>query len=108
MILMSEEDFKTATFEEKLEMYYGKMTEKQWKDSIDQVIYICKDYCGKCPNHEGTGEESLAFCMVGKNSVITEKKACLCGQCPITKTMSLRWGHYCTEDNAIGLSQAGK
>ncbi|MBA7514097.1 hypothetical protein ES705_06121 [subsurface metagenome] len=105
---MSEGNFKTATFEEKLEMFYGKMTEKQWKDSIDQVIYICRDYCGKSPSHEGTGEKALAFCMVGESSVITEKKGCLCGKCPITKTMSLRWGYYCTDCNAIGLSQAGK
>jgi len=40
MIRMSEENFKTTTFEEKLEMFYGKMTEKQWKDSIEQVIYM--------------------------------------------------------------------
>ena len=105
---MSEENFKTATFEEKLEMFYGKMTEKQAKDSIEQVIYMCKDYCEKCPSHMGTGDESLAFCMVGNSSVITEKKGCLCSQCPITKTMSLRWVYYCTNGNAIELSQAGK
>jgi len=104
---MSEENFKTASFEEKVEMFYGKMSEKQWNDSIEQVIYMCRDYCGKCPNHEGTGEESLAFCMVGKSSIITEKKGCLCEKCPITKTMSLRWGYYCTKGNATGLSQLG-
>jgi hypothetical protein len=69
---------------------------------------MCRNYCGKCPSHVGTGEESLAFCMMGKSSVITEKKGCLCGQCPISKSMSLRWGYYCTEGSAIGLSQAGK
>jgi len=105
---MSEENFKTATFEEKMEMVYGRMSEKQRRNSREQVIYICRDYCGKCPSYEGTGEESLAFCMVGKSSVITEKKACLCGQCPITRTMSLRWEYYCTDGNALELSQAGK
>ncbi len=105
---MSEENFKTATYEEKMNMLYSKMSEKQQKDSREQVIYMCRDYCGKCPNYEGTGEESRAFCMVGKSSVITEKKACLCGQCPMTKTMSLRWGYYCTDGNANELSQAGK
>ena len=105
---MSEENFKSATFEEKLEMFYGKMTEKQWNDSIEQVIYMCREYCGKCPSHHGTGEESLAFCMVGKSSEITEKKGCLCEKCPITKTMSLRWEYYCIDGNAIGLSQLGK
>jgi len=105
---MSEENFNDATFEEKLEMFYSKMTDKQWENSIEQVIYMCKDYCGKCPSYTGTGEESLAFCMVGKSSIIKEKKTCLCSQCPITKTMSLRWEYYCSEESAIKLSQAGK
>ena len=105
---MSEENFKTATYEEKMNMLYSKMSEKQQKDSREQVIYMCRDYCGKCPSYKGTGEKSCAFCMVGKSSVITEKKACLCGQCPITRTMSLRWGYYCTDGNANELSQAGK
>jgi hypothetical protein len=105
---MSEENFKTATYEEKMKMFRGKMSEKQQKDSRENVIYICREYCGKCPSYEGTGEESRAFCMVGKSSVITEKKTCLCGQCPITKTMSLRWGYYCTDGTALELSQAGK
>ena len=108
MIRMSEENFKTATFEEKMKMLYSNMSEKQEKNSREQVIYMCREYCGKCPSYEGTGEESLAFCMVGKSSVITEKKVCLCGQCPITRTMSLRWGYYCTDGNAIELSQAEK
>jgi hypothetical protein len=105
---MGEENFENATFEEKLEMFYGKMTEKQWENNIEQVMYICRDYCGNCPSHVGTGEENLAFCMIGTSSVITEKKTCLCSQCPITKTMSLRWEYYCTEESAIKLSQAGK
>ncbi len=59
---MSEENFRTATFEEKLEMFYGKMTEKQWKDSIEQVIYMCKDYCGKCPTQEATANSKKTEC----------------------------------------------
>ncbi|NVM31378.1 MAG: DUF2769 domain-containing protein [Candidatus Helarchaeota archaeon] len=105
---MSEENYKTASFEEKMKMIYSKMSEKQKKDSREQVIYMCKDYCGKCPSYEGTGEESLAFCMEGKSSVITAKKACLCGECPISRTMSLRWGHYCTDDSALELSRSEK
>jgi hypothetical protein len=69
---------------------------------------MCRDYCGKCPSYNGTGEEFRAFCVLEKNSIITEKKACLCGQCPMTKTMSLRWGHYCIDGSALELSQAGK
>jgi hypothetical protein len=105
---MSEENFKTATFEEKMKMLYGKMSEKQKRESREQVIYMCKDYCGKCPSYKGTGEEALAFCMEGKSSIITEKKACLCRECPISKSMSLRWDHYCTNGSALELSQSEK
>ena len=105
---MSDEDYYTANFEEKMKMLYSKMSEKQKRDSREQVIYMCRDYCGKCPSYEGTGEDTLAFCMEGKSSLITEKKACLCGQCPMTKTMSLRWEQYCTDGSAMDFSQAGK
>jgi len=105
---MAEENFKNLTFEEKMQMMLGKMSERQKRENREQVIYMCKDYCGKCPSYKGTGEESLAFCMEGKSSVITEKKACLCGECPISKTMSLRWRHYCTNGSALELSQSGK
>ena len=103
---MSEENFKTATFEEKMKMLYGKMSEKQKKDNREQIIYMCREYCGKCPTYKGTGEKSFAFCMEGKSSVITEKKGCLCGKCPVSKTMSLRWTHYCINGSALELSQS--
>ena len=96
-----EEMFKNATFEEKVTMLWSKMTERQKRESIEQVRYTCKDFCGKCPSYQGTGEQSLAFCMEGKSNVIKEKKGCLCGQCPLTKTMSLRWEYYCTEGIAL-------
>jgi hypothetical protein len=105
---MSEEYYKATTFEEKMKLLYGKMSEKEQKNSREQVIYMCREYCGKCPSHEGTGEGSLAFCMVGNSSVIIEKKACLCGKCPITKMMSLRWEYYCIDGTAMELSQTGK
>jgi len=98
---MAEEYFKTATFEEKMQMLYSKMTEKQKRENLGQVIYICKDHCGKCPSYKGTGETELAFCMQGMSSVIIEKKTCLCKDCPISKTMSLRWSHYCTDGSAL-------
>jgi len=105
---MSEENFYNAPYEEKMKMLYGNMSQKQQKESREQVIYMCREYCGRCPSRAGTGEENLAFCMMGKSSIITEKKECLCKQCPITKTMSLRWGYYCSEGSAMELSQAGK
>jgi hypothetical protein len=105
---MAEENFKTATFEEKMKMIYSKLSEKQKKESREQIIYMCKNYCGKCPSYEGTGERFLAFCMEGKSSLITEKKPCLCGECPISRTMSLRWRHYCTDGSALEISQSEK
>ena len=105
---MAEENFKNLTFEQKMQMMYGKMNERQKRESREQVIYMCKDYCGKCPSYEGTGETSFGFCTIGKSSVIKEKKGYLCRQCPITKTMSLRWEYYCTGGSALELSQAEK
>ncbi|HUY00660.1 MAG TPA: DUF2769 domain-containing protein [Candidatus Deferrimicrobium sp.] len=105
---MSEEDFKSATFEEKMQMIYGKLNEKQKRESREQVIYMCKEYCGKCPTYQGTGETALAFCMEGKSSIIAEKKACLCRECPISKTMSLRWSHYCIRGSALECSESEK
>jgi Protein of unknown function (DUF2769) len=105
---MADEYFKAATFEEKMKMLYGKMTEKQKRENREQVIYMCKSYCGKCPSYRGTGEKGFAFCFEGKSSVITQKKGCLCGKCPILKTMSLRWGYYCMNGSALELSASKK
>ncbi|MHA1277018.1 MAG: DUF2769 domain-containing protein [Candidatus Helarchaeota archaeon] len=103
-----DEMFKNATFEEKMQMMENTMTEKQKRDSRENVIYICRDYCGKCPSNPGTGGEFRAYCMLGKCSATVEPKGCLCGQCPVTKMMSLRWEYYCTFGSAQELSQAGK
>lgn len=105
---MADEYFKTAPFEEKMKMLYGKMTEKQKRENREQVIFMCKNYCGKCPSYRGTGEKGFAFCFEGKSRIITEKKACLCRECPISKTMSLRWEHYCTDGSALELAQSKK
>ena len=106
---MADEDFyKATTFEEKIKMLYPKMTEKQKRENIEQVEFTCKDYCGKCPSYVGTGEKSLAFCMEGKSSIITEKKGCLCEKCPISKTMSLRCSNYCVNGDALGISLSEK
>ncbi|NHI93562.1 MAG: DUF2769 domain-containing protein [Candidatus Lokiarchaeota archaeon] len=102
-----EENFKSLPFEEKIKMM-DMMSEKQKKESFEQVEYICRDYCGKCPTLKDTGETNLAFCSIGKSLQIVEEKECLCGQCPITKTMSLRWKFYCTRGSALDLSNAEK
>jgi len=105
--MIDDEDFKSLPYEEKIKIMAG-MTEKEINDGIEQLKYICKDYCGKCPSYQGTGETNLAFCSIGKSALIKEKKGCLCKQCPVTKMMSLRWDFYCTDGNALELSNAEK
>ncbi|MHA1785920.1 MAG: DUF2769 domain-containing protein [Candidatus Helarchaeota archaeon] len=102
-----EENFRKAPFEEKIKIM-NVMTEKQKRESLEQVKFTCKDYCGNCPSYKGTGESNLGFCSTGKSSIIKEEKGCLCGQCPISKTMSLRWGYYCIRGSAMELSNAEK
>ena len=103
--MIDDEDFKSLPYEEKIKIMAG-MTEKEINDGIKQLKYICKDYCGKCPSYQGTGETNFAFCSIGKSSLIKEKKGCLCKQCPVTRMMSLRWDFYCTDGNALELSNA--
>ena len=105
--MIEDESFKDLPFDEKIKIMNG-MTDKEISDGLEQIKYICKDYCGKCPSYQGTGETNLAFCSIGKSSLIKEKKGCLCNQCPVTKMMSLRWEYYCTEGSALELSKAGK
>jgi len=107
LILNLDENFKEMPFEEKIKIMDG-MTEKQKQDSLEQVKHTCKDYCGKCPSLIGTGETDLAFCSIGKSSLIKEKKGCLCNQCPISKMMSLRWNYYCINGSALELSAKNK
>ncbi len=105
---MMDDLFKNASFEEKMKMIYSKMSEKQKRESREQIMYMCKDYCGRCPTYKGAGEKNLAFCMEGKSSLIREKKGCLCKECPISKMMSLRWSYYCINGRALELSQSEK
>ena len=105
--MIDDESFKDLPYEEKIKIMKG-MTEKQLQESLEQVKFMCKDYCGKCPSYQGTGETNLAFCSIGKSSIIKEKKGCLCKQCPISKMMSLRWEFYCTEGNTLELAIAEK
>ncbi|MHA1187072.1 MAG: DUF2769 domain-containing protein [Candidatus Heimdallarchaeota archaeon] len=105
--MIEDESFSDKAYEEKIKIMSG-MTEKEISDGLEQVKFMCKDYCGKCPSYQGTGETDLGFCSIGKSSKIKEKKGCLCKQCPIYKMMSLRWEYYCTDGSALELSNAEK
>lgn len=85
----------TETFEEEMEMMKD-LSEEEMAKRMEEVKNICKAFCGECPSYTGTGETELGFCTIGKSNVIKEEKGCLCGSCPVTPKMSLRWGYYCT------------
>ena len=89
-------------FEEKMEENMENMKElspeekqEKMKEWMIRTKDICKEYCGKCPSYIGTGETDYVFCAMGKSEKITVEKGCLCGICPITEEMGLRWGFYC-------------
>ena len=100
-----DEQFPTATYEEKVKMMaQAHMSEVDQKRSVENLIGYCEEYCGKCPTYEGSGETTLGLCTIGKSTKIQEQKGRLCGQCPISRTMSLRWDHYCVKGKAMELS----
>ncbi|MHA1398485.1 MAG: DUF2769 domain-containing protein [Candidatus Heimdallarchaeaceae archaeon] len=104
-MVIKEEDFPSATFEEKMTILL-KMSDEEKKRSAEQIPYMC--LCSKCPSYVKTAESKLAFCTLGKSEVIKEQKGCLCNQCPISKTMSMRWDHYCIRGDAMQLSDTEK
>ncbi len=97
-----DEKWPTASFEEKYEMMMGSMSEVDPKRSAEQVFYMCQ--CVKCPTSIETGETNAVFCTIRKSEVIQEQKGCLCSECGLTKTMSMRWEYYCTQGSAVDLS----
>ncbi|MFX1474802.1 MAG: DUF2769 domain-containing protein [Promethearchaeota archaeon] len=97
-----DERWPTASFEEKYTMMMGSLSKEAQKRSVEQLVFMCQ--CAQCPSYTGTGETDLVFCTLGKSHVIQEQKGCLCPQCGVTKTMSMRWDHYCTKGSAVELS----
>ena len=94
----------TETFEEKIAAMAG-LSQEEMAERVESMKEVCKSYCGECPSYTGTGE-SLVFCAMGRSSVISEEKGCLCPSCPVTEMMSLRWKFYCTRGS--GREQAGQ
>ncbi len=97
-----DEKWPTATFEEKYNMMMGSMSKEDQRRSIENVVHMCQ--CVRCPSYTGTGETDLVFCSLGKSEKIQEQQGCLCPQCGVTKTMSMRWDYYCTKGSAVDLS----
>ena len=96
------ETWSTDSFEAKYKAMMSGMSEADIKRSAEQVIHLCQ--CSNCPTNCETGEINAVFCTFGKSEMINEKRGCLCSECSITKTMSLRWDYYCTEGSAVELS----
>ena len=94
-------------FEEMMEQM-GKMSQEEMGKKMGQIQEMCKPYCGECPSYKGTGEEKFGFCAMGKSEIITEEKGCICGKCPVTEMMGLRWGYYCTRGSGREMAASGK
>jgi len=66
-----------------------------------------KCICATCPSYV-EGETELGFChpLVGKSTKITERKGCICPECPIFKMMGLKRGYYCLQGSELELDLA--
>lgn len=96
-----------VSFEDSMEMM-ASMSKEDMMAGMEENKKICADYCGNCPSYSGTGETELLFCSTGKSDKITEEKGCLCGGCPVTPKMGLRWGYYCTRGSGRDQMMAEK
>ncbi|MHA1156460.1 MAG: hypothetical protein ACTSQK_10165 [Candidatus Heimdallarchaeota archaeon] len=45
------------------------MTEKEISDGLKQIKFICKDYCGKYPSYQRTGETNLVLLLLSLQSL---------------------------------------
>jgi hypothetical protein len=96
------ENWSTSSFEEKSKAMMAGMSEVDQKKSAGQVLHLCQ--CNKCPTCTDAKEAGAVLCILGKSEVIHEQKGCLCSECGLTKTMSMRWEYYCTQGSAVNLS----
>ena len=76
-----------------------KAAEPEMTDEQKREYVFANCICGKCPSWVECGEKG-GFCLVGKSDCITEKKGCICPDCPVTAKLKLKWGYYCIEGNA--------
>lgn len=73
-MVSNDEKFPKASFEEKFKML-TVMFDADRERAAENVIHLCKEYCGKCPTNQGTGETLIAFCSLGKSIIIRKYKA---------------------------------
>ncbi|RLI57158.1 MAG: DUF2769 domain-containing protein [Candidatus Thorarchaeota archaeon] len=96
------ENWKEATFEEKYASMMAGMSVEDQRKSAQQVIHLC--LCSRCPTYKEAEHEGLVFCTLGKSQSMHEKNGCLCSECSVTRTMSLRWEYYCLQGAATELA----
>ncbi|MFX1510633.1 MAG: DUF2769 domain-containing protein [Promethearchaeota archaeon] len=98
-----DEKWPTASFEEKYQMMMSSMSEAVQKQAAQNAIHLC--LCNQCPTNIDSGEINRVYCTLGKSNSIQDQKGCLCFECPLTKTMSMRWSYYCMQGSAVDLSE---
>lgn len=78
------------------------MTEPVMTDSAKAEFVAANCVCAKCPSYtkECADAKLAGFCLNGKTELIKEEKGCICGDCPVTAKMALKWGYYCTKGSA--------
>ncbi len=72
----------------------AQMTEEQRMAMVEENKKMC--ICPSCPSYEGTGENGLIFCSMGKSEFIKEEKGCTCAGCPVTPKMGFTHIYFCT------------
>jgi hypothetical protein len=76
---------------------------KEFEEKLPMVKEQC--ICATCPSYV-EGETELGFChaLVGKSTVITERRGCICGECPVHKMMGLKHGYFCVQGSELELN----
>ena len=97
-----DEEWPKAPFEAKYEMMIGHMSKAEQKQAAQNTVHLC--LCNKCPTNTNTRDINRVYCTFGKTDSTQEQKGCLCSDCSITKTMSMRWEYYCMRGSAVELS----
>jgi hypothetical protein len=84
------------------------MTEPVMTDSQKVEFVAANCICAKCPSYtkECADAKLAGFCLNGKTELIKEEKGCICGDCPVTAKLGLKWGYYCTKGSAREMMEA--
>ncbi len=87
------------SFEEVIEEA-AKLSPQELQKAVKDAKKICKDYCGRCPTYNGSGETEVLFCWLGKSKKIKSEKGCICPGCPVQRNSFQRWDYYCINGSA--------